>query len=145
MFEESQTYGEAVDRRARRGMALVIVIALLTICLTLFGVWAARIMDEQRRLVSLQSRLQAVRLTEAGVQRARARLADDPSYQSETWQVAAAALGGTHDGAVRIRVLPAGEAGTAKFEAVAEYPVGSVRHVQITKRIEIEKSLSRND
>jgi Tfp pilus assembly protein PilX len=145
MFETRQKHGMAGFRRARRGVALVIVIALLVICLTLFGVWARRIVDEQRRLVSQQSRLQATRLAEAGVARARARLVVDPNFREETWQLPAAALDGTHDGVVRTRVLPAGESGAAQCEAIAEFPAGSVRHAQITKRIEIAKSPSGNE
>src|SRR5262245_14202396 len=140
MIEPRQKRGAESDLRARRGVALVIVIALLAICLILFGVWARRIVDEQRRIISQQFRLQATRLAEAGVQRAKSRHAVDPDFREETWRVPAASLGGVHDGQVRMRVLPADQSATVRCEAVANFPADSVRHAQVTKRIEIDGS-----
>lgn len=133
------------NRCGRRGVVVLMVIALLAICLTLFGLWARQIVDEQRRLASQQNRLQAVWLAEAGVRRARVRRAADPKFEGETWQLPSDALGGAHNGEVRIRVLRADESGAVRCEAVAEYPAGVVRHVQITKQMKIQQSSLGNE
>ena len=49
---------------------LVTVIVVLSISLTLFGIWARAVLRERTRLASQQFQLQAARLAEAGVHRA---------------------------------------------------------------------------
>ena len=53
----------------RRGVVLVAVIALFTLSLTLFGIWAGTVVRERGHLENQQFRLQAARLAEAGMQR----------------------------------------------------------------------------
>ena len=131
-------------RHGRRGIAMVIVIALFAICLTLFGLWARQIVDEQRRLTSQQNRMQAIRLAEAGVLRARTQLASDLTFTKDNWSVPASMLGGTHSGDVRIRVHPADESGSARCEVIAEYPADVLRRAQITRQFAVRPSGSEN-
>ena len=129
----------AISRRRRpnRGVVLVVIIAILSISLVLFGVWARQAVNEQVRLETQQKRLQAIRLAEAGVERAIALRAADRQFKSATWSVPAAQLDAKHSAEVRMKVVPGDEQGTLRYEATAEYPFAAVRRVQITKSIEI--------
>ncbi len=132
-------------RKRRRGIALVAVIVLFAVSVTLFGLWAKAGVRERHRLASQQLRLQAERLAEAGVRRAMARRAADPQYQEETWSVPAESLEKKHAAEVRIRVLPTPDAAAVRYEATAVFPVGAVRHAEITKRIEIPNPSPRDE
>jgi Tfp pilus assembly protein PilV len=125
------------SRTAPRGVVLVAVIVTLTIGLALFAIWARTIVREKRQLANQQFRMQAVRLAEAGIQRARAMRTADPKYENETWSVPAEVLGGRHGAEVRIHVTSEPDATATRYEATAEYPAGAVRRAQITKRIEL--------
>ena len=83
---------------------LVAIIVVLSISLTLFGIWARAVLRERTRLASQQFQLQAARLAEAGVHRAMMCHAADPQYQGETWSVPADQLDKTHAAEVRIRI-----------------------------------------
>ena len=121
---------------------LVAIIVVLSISLTLFGIWARAALRERTRLASQQFQLQAARLAEAGVHRAIERRAADPQYQGETWSVPADQLDKTHTAEVRIRVEPNGSANTTRIEATAEFPAGAVRRAQITKSTELPRLVS---
>ena len=129
----------AVSRRRRpnRGVVLVVILAILSISLLLFGVWARQAVNEQVRLETQQKRLQAIRLAEAGVERAIALRAADRQFKSGTWSVPAAQLSANHTAEVRMKVVADDEQGTLRYEATAEYPLATIRRVQITKLIEI--------
>jgi hypothetical protein len=116
---------------------LVAVIVTLTIGLALFALWAQTIVREKRQLANQQFRMQAVRLAEAGIQRARAMRNANPDYEMETWSVPAEELGGRYGAAVRIRVTSEPGETATRMETIAEYPVGAVRRAQITKRIDL--------
>jgi Tfp pilus assembly protein PilX len=139
------TRRHGAEAKVRRGVALVIVIVLFAISLTLFGVWAKTIVGEQRRLTNQQMRWQAVRLAEAGLGRARARIAADAAYEGETWHVPGEALGGTHAGAVRITISRDENSQTQTCEATAEYPAGTLRRAQVSKQIELLHPPSGNE
>jgi hypothetical protein len=121
----------------RTGFILVAVVVVFTISLTLFGLWAKSAIAHHRQVRGEQLRLQAVRLAEAGVQRAIGRRAADSDYSEETWTVPAEALGGAHAAEVRIRIEPKGDGSAWDVAATAEYPAGTLRRAQITKHIEI--------
>jgi hypothetical protein len=119
---------------------LVIVIVLLSISLTLFAVWAQRIVTKKFQLEMQQKRMQAIRLAEAGIDRARARRAVDSQFDRETWSVPATDLGQARfAGEVRIRIVPGAQEGTTRYEATAEFPAGELRRVQITKTLEVSQ------
>jgi hypothetical protein len=124
---------------------LIAVVVALTICVTLFGVWARSSIQLHQRMRNEQLRLQAVRLAEAGVRRALAMRAADASYNQERWQVPASDLDTTHAGTVRIRVTPSHDAPALQFEATAEFPAGAIHRAQITKRIERPDSITEDE
>jgi hypothetical protein len=113
------------------------VLVLFTISLTLFGLWSRAVIRDRNSLATQQFRLQAERLAEAGLQRAISMRAADAKYADEVWSVPATELDSTHAAQVRIRVSPTSDAGGNRYEATAEFPVGALRRVQITKSVEI--------
>jgi hypothetical protein len=128
-------------RAARhRGVVLVAVIVLLSVSLTLFALWSRAVVREQSRLRSRHYRLQAGQLAEAGLRRAVAMHATDADYSDEVWSVPASELDKTHAAQVRIRVAPMSDAGGNRYEATAEFPVGALQRVQITRSVEIPNS-----
>jgi Tfp pilus assembly protein PilX len=122
---------------AKRGFVLIVVIVLLSLCVTLFGVWARAVLRERSRVANQQLQAQAVRLAEAGVHRAIVRLAADGKYQGETWSVPASDLDKTHAAEVRIRIVPNDGDGKTRYEATAEFPVGKLHRAQFTKSVEL--------
>jgi type II secretory pathway component PulK len=78
--------------------ALVCLLVMTLICGSLL-----RTIQTQRALVrSEERRLQADWLAESGLERAYARLANDPAYRGETWTLPADQIGGTDAGSVTI-------------------------------------------
>jgi hypothetical protein len=125
----------------KRGVVLVAVIVLLTVSLTLFGLWSQAVLRQRSSLATQQLRLQAGRLAEAGLQRAVVLRAVNATYADEVWSVPASELDNTHAAQVRIRVVPTSIVGGLRYEAKAEFPVGAIHRVQITKSIEIPSSV----
>jgi Tfp pilus assembly protein PilX len=124
----------AVKRRNERGFVLVAVLVVFALAMALFGLWGRAAVREHRRLEGEALRLQAVRLAEAGVARARAQRSANPQYAEETWSIPAAELDTRHAAEVRIRVTPAA---AVRIEATADFPADAVRRARSTKRIEI--------
>jgi hypothetical protein len=121
----------------KRGMVLIAVLVLLSVSLTLFGLWSRAAIREHSSLATQQFRVQATRLAEAGLQRALSMRATDAKYAEEAWSVPASELDNTHAAQVRIRVSPTSGVGDIRFEATAEFPVGALHRAQITKSVEI--------
>lgn len=128
----------------KRGIVLVAVLVLFSVSLTLFGLWSRAVIREHNRIATQQFRLQAVQLAEAGLERAVLLRAADAKYAEEVWSVPAAELDATHAGQVRIRVTPTSNARGVRYEATAEFPVGALHRVQITKSVEIPNSVPMN-
>ena len=126
-----------IQANDRHGFVLVTVVVVMAISMALFGIWARAAVIEHRRLDVQQFRMQAVRLAEAGLRRAAAQRTAIPQYESETWRVSAAELDQLHDAEVSIRVIPTAGGQTLAIESIAQYPAGTDRRAQSTKRIEI--------
>jgi len=124
--------------QARPAFAIISVIVLLVVATALFGLWAQSAVGNHRQLEYRQWKLQAIRLAEAGVGRAAARIAADPTYTSETWMIPATELKRKQGAEVRIRVVP-NESGDqrVRIEATADFPAEAVRRVRHTKQIDI--------
>jgi hypothetical protein len=122
---------------------LIAVLSIVAISVTLFGVWARRIVSERARLQIEEVRQQAISLAEAGAQRAIARLNMDSTFTSEDWTVTAKELGNGHTGVVHLKVIASAD--QRRVEATAEYPIGALRSVQITKTIELPVATSAGE
>lgn len=121
-------------RSRRGGIAIVAVI-----CLVLIAALSTSLMRtvaqsrQQEQMASL--RLQAELLAGAGLDRARAQLADDPDYAGETWAVSAAELAPGTAGAEVLIEVKRQTAGAATITVVSSYPHGTDRAVKFTRTI----------
>jgi Tfp pilus assembly protein PilX len=119
----------------RRGVAAIIIIAVLAMTMAFAGVWARRIVLERRAARRAEEQQQARWLAEAGVRRAAALLSADPAYTGETWTIDAAEIDRPSPAEIEIVVEPSDSAtAPATLVAKARYP-RDVPRVQSTKTI----------
>jgi hypothetical protein len=109
------------------------------VCLIVLAMIAGAILRSgaaQREEVRAQERgLQADWLAEAGLQRAIARLAADPAYAGETWDIDARALDSADPATVVIAVdRPADRPGRRTIRARADYPRDPPRRARRTRQ-----------
>jgi hypothetical protein len=131
--------------RPRRGVISVAVLVCLLVMTIIVG-GLLRMIHTQRVLVrSEERRLQADWLAESGVERALARLGDDPAYRGETWTLPAAELGGPEGGVVSISALPRpGHEATERLVTVlADYPTEPARRVRARRQVVVAVSPER--
>ena len=122
--------------RPRRGMAVIIIIAVLAMTMAFAGVWARRIVIERRAARRAEEQQQARWLAEAGVRRAAARLSADPAYSGETWLIDAVEIDRPSPAAIEINVAPGESTGSpSMLTAKASYPRDEPR-VRSTKTIQ---------
>jgi Tfp pilus assembly protein PilX len=119
------------SRAARRGMVLVgVLVCLAAAALTIMAILRTTTI-ELRQLRTQQQHLQADRLAEAGVERARAQLSLSPTYTGETWTVTADELGSTAAATVMITISEVkDQANQRQIHAQADYPNDSERRVR---------------
>jgi hypothetical protein len=117
---------------------VVVVLALIAVAMTLFGVWAQASLRQQRQLRHREIELQTHRLAEAGVARARAQLAVNPEFSGETWNIPAEQLGGRHAALVTLDTERPPNRNDAIVQVTAEYPAGATRRVRHTETVVIE-------
>jgi hypothetical protein len=118
------------------------------VCLVLVGLLCAavlRLAHTQRGVVVAEEhRMQAEWLAESGLARAAARLADDPGYKGEIWDVAAGSLGGDEPGVVRIAVEAVKDAPKRRrVRAEADFPAGTPRRARLSKGIIVDVGTER--
>lgn len=129
----------------RRGLALVPAL----VCVVLVGLLCAavlRLAHAQRGVAAAEGRrMQAEWLAESGLARASARLAADPGYKGETWELSPAALGSDEAGVVRIAVEPVeSDKARRRVRVVAEYPRGESPHrAKLGKHLTIDVGTER--
>jgi Tfp pilus assembly protein PilX len=115
---------EPVDPRRppRRGVALIVAIVCLAVASALL-ISVARLSVARRSASRAQEwRAQAGRLADSAVERAAARLRENPKYPGETWNVPADALGGSA-GVVRIEIhTPTDRPESREVRVTADYP-----------------------
>ncbi len=119
----------------RRGMLAIAVLVCL-IVLTMIAGALLRVEAARREEVRSQGRrLQAEWLAEAGIQRALARLAADPAYTGETWNVAARDLGAADAATVAIAVeRPPDDPKVRTIRVRADYPRDPPRRARCTRQ-----------
>lgn len=115
----------ALDPLRRRGTVLVVLVVLLLVAVSIAGAVLRAVLLDARQFATDRQAVQADRLAEAGLARAAARLAGDPSYSGEEWMVELAA------GERATVVITLAESGGRRtVEAAAVYPAGSDRAVR---------------
>lgn len=110
---------------------------LLALCLTLFGVWAHRVVAARDRLKFEQFQMQSIRLAEAGAKRAAILYAANPDFKQEKWKVPPELLDNQHSGEIQISVAPGSAKDVLRVRAIAEFPAGELHRAQTTRSIEI--------
>lgn len=132
------------SRDSRKGLTVVAVIVCLVVLLMLSGVILK--VAAARRLVArqLERKVQADWLAESGLERAIGRLAADPAYKGETWNLTAADLdrpqvtkNADPAASVTIKVEPTG-AIRGQIIVVADFPPNPPDRVRRTKRLHVD-------
>src|SRR5688572_11062474 len=72
-------------RRTRRGTILIVVMVMLLVAASIAGAVMRGMLLDARQLATDRQAMQADRLAEAGLARAKARLAADSGYAGEEW------------------------------------------------------------
>ena len=117
---------------------MVIVLVLLLAVVAIIGSLVCMLLAEHRQLRSHDDQLQAMWLTESGLQRASAQLARSADYSGETWVVSAESLGGDRDGSVEIRIQRVvGEPDVRRVQVTADYPADPVHRKRHSKQIQM--------
>lgn len=135
-----------MNRVKRRGLALIPSM----VCLLLVTLLSAALLKNahmQRMLTrGEQRRMQAEWLAEGGLARASARIAVDPKYQGETWELTGADIGGGEPAVVTISLKSAEKDGGRRLLRVqADFPKGDVERARISKELAVDlKSESDN-
>src|SRR4051812_23678064 len=98
-----RSHSSSSRSRPLRCGAVVVVVLICLMLIVLIGGTLLRTGLVQRRQLRMEERkLQAEWLAESGLERAAARLAEDPAYRGETRKILAADLGGPWSGTVII-------------------------------------------
>ena len=116
---------------SRSGAILVMVIVLLLISIMIAGAIVHSLAMDARQLDWNRHALQADRLAESGLRRARVQLAADPAFEGETWSPALPGGQGevviTITSDKQIRIIKS----RATFPADSATPVRSTRTVRM--------------
>ena len=117
-------------RHRRSGMVMVAALVCLLVVTTLICNMLQGTLRARRQLHAERDRRQTELLLEAGAGRAAIRLAADPAFRGEIWNLPAEAIVGRGEGRVTTEVSPSadGEPSTEpswQVRVVAEYPLGS--------------------
>jgi type II secretory pathway component PulK len=138
----------------RSGTVIFAALICLLVIATLAGTMLQFALLCRRQMHVEQDALQAEQLLQAGIDRARRRMATEPGYAGETWtpqigsngeqgQVRIVLMKDLRESATRTEVLRS----YAKF--TAEYPLGNARSVRRSEQISIQpftqSSTSRNE
>jgi Tfp pilus assembly protein PilV len=125
--------------RHRRGMVLIVLLVCLAVAAALI-LSAGRIaLVSHQATQTAQWKTQSRWLVESGMERAAAKLAADPAYAGETWNIPAAELGTEDNGVVRIEVKPVdGQPSRRAVRIEADFPDDPVHRTRQEKEIVIE-------
>ncbi len=128
----------------RRGVALALALACLVLIVLVLGGLLRRVAEARLVVRAEERRLQADWLADSGLARAAARLAADPSYAGETWNLPAATLGGAEPAVVAITIQPEPAAPDRRRVRVqADYPPDPPRRARRTRTTTITIAADR--
>lgn len=128
---------------ARRGAIVVIAIACTALAAMVMVSLARLAVAQRGRTRTELFRLQSCWLAESALERAAWRLASDPSYAGETWNIPAEALGTTDPAAVTIQVEPLASQPAGRLVRVqAHYPDHPQHRVRQTRQAVIRVVIS---
>lgn len=140
MMRNNNTHTEyyVPTRTNRRGAALLIVLVALVILMIMSATITRLIAARRRALLLEERRIQADRIAESAIDRARASLLKNPEYAGETWRIAASELGGRDDALVEIQVERVTDRPNRRDVNVrADYPIDPARRDRRSKHARI--------
>lgn len=116
----------------RRGVAMLVVLAVLAVILVSTSVLLQRIVSQERATRGIAQKLQAQLLAESAFDRAFARLTADRKYAGETWQPSVTGLSAnTEQARVTIAVQAADQADVFQVTVTALCPDHPLRRAQV--------------
>jgi Tfp pilus assembly protein PilX len=131
----------------RRGAILVVVLVCLAVAVAISVVVVSQTAAEHQAVQMNHRRVQAIWLAEAGVERAADRLAANPAYAGETWNVSAKELSGDDKAVVRIEVKTvSGQPQRRSVRVEADYADAPQRRCRQVKQVVVDRDavLSRS-
>lgn len=111
--------------RGRSGTVLIVALVCLLVVIGLLGTMLQGTLQVYRQLHVERDRRQTELLLQGGIDRAAFRLANEPGYRGETWNLPAASILGSSDGRVTIETLRESDQQPWQVHVVAEYPLGN--------------------
>jgi hypothetical protein len=117
-----QAFGRT--RRRRGGLMIVAALVCLLVVTSIVGSMLKSALRARRELHVERDRRQSELLVEAGADRAVARLAAEPGFRGDTWELPAAAIVGHGGGRVMTEVSRSADNQSQQIRVVAEYPLG---------------------
>ena len=125
-------------RRRRSGLTAIAVMVCLIVITLIAGAALKVGVARRAELRAQEHRLQAEWLAEAGIQRALARIAADPAYNGETWEIPARDLDSPDAALVTITVgREPGDDKLRKILAQAEHPRDPTRRTRHSKQMAV--------
>ena len=125
-------------RARRRGLALVPALACLVVVILFCGILVRQVSTHRALVRDEERRVQVEWLAESALARASARLAADRGYKGETWNIAAAELGG-QAGAVQITVETVkDQAARRRVRVQADFPRDAEQRARASKTLTVD-------
>jgi hypothetical protein len=123
-------------------LTIAALVCLMVVLLIAAGV-LRMVRSERGLLQNEEHRLQADWLVESGLERALARLGDDPRYGGETWRLSTDEMAGAAPGVVTISVAPGSGADTDATNqrlvtVQADYPGDSDLRVRAHRQVLVD-------
>ena len=126
MNSHAQNPGRLIRRRSprgRRGFAVVAALTCLLIVVAIAGSMLQNAIRARRQLHTERDCRQAELLLAAGADRATARLAAEPSFRGDVWELPAESVVDRGAGRVTTEISRAGNDRSWQVRVVAEYPL----------------------
>ncbi|QDU94708.1 PilX N-terminal domain-containing pilus assembly protein [Lignipirellula cremea] len=106
---------------SRRGAILALALAALLVVMLVGGAMLQSLVMDLRSVRQTQDQSQAYWLAQSGLERARARLAQEPDFREETWSIPSDVFGEPRQGQVEIRVEQDQGGGPQRILVTARY------------------------
>jgi type II secretory pathway component PulK len=141
--DTSRRSPRAAALRRSRGFAVLAALTCLLIVVGIVGSMLRSAIRERRQLHVERDRRQCELLLAAGIDRAVARLATDPKYSGDVWELPADAI--VDQGAARVTTEISTQAtdGTRQARFVAEYPLGRDITIRRSQTFSIDSNTIR--
>jgi Tfp pilus assembly protein PilV len=130
-FPSAHPYGSA---RRQRGSVLIAALVCLLIVSALLGSMLLAALQASRQIRKERDRRQCELLLQAGAERAAFRLAQQPEYAGETWNLPPDSIIGMGAGQVTIAVTRPAER-PPQIDVVAEYPLDGERSIRRSRTL----------